>query len=72
MKSILHLKEKDYQSYFELINEWKVSKFSNEVFRNFINDLNENHQLFGLFENDELNATASVLFEKKCFGVVQW
>jgi glucosamine-phosphate N-acetyltransferase len=65
MKSILHLKEKDYQSYFELINEWKVSKFSNEVFRNFINDLNENHQLFGLFDNDELNATASVLFEKK-------
>ena len=65
MKLILPLKETDYQSYFTLINEWKVSNFSDNLFSDFLNDLNENHQVFGVFEKNELIGAATVLFEKK-------
>ena len=65
MKLILPLKETDYQSYFTLINEWKVSNFSDKLFSDFLNDLNENHQVFGVFEKNELIGAATVLFEKK-------
>ncbi len=65
MKLILPLKETDYQSYFTLINEWKVSNFSDKLFSDFLNDLNENHQVFGVFEKNELIGAATVLFERK-------
>ena len=65
MKFILHLKEEDYQSYFELINEWKVSNFSYNIFCNFLNHLDKNHQIYGIFEKKKLLGAATVLFERK-------
>jgi len=58
--------ENDYEKYLKLINDFRETNFSKEVFISILNKINSNNSSIWIIEiNDELIATGTIIYEYK-------
>jgi glucosamine-phosphate N-acetyltransferase len=62
---IRQLNEKDYEQYLMLINEFKKTNFTEEIFIETLQKINNNSTIYVIEFNKELIATATILYEYK-------
>ena len=59
------LNENDYEQYLILINEFKKTNFTEELFIEILQKINNNSTIYVIELNKELVATATILYEYK-------
>jgi GNAT superfamily N-acetyltransferase len=57
--------DNDYESYFALINQFRPTTFSKIEFQNYVQSLPSTMEIWVIEEENELIATATIIFEPK-------
>jgi len=59
------LSKNDYEQYFQLINEFRLTNYTKEQFVHFLEEENKNIHIWVIEVNNELIASGTILYETK-------